>query len=187
MSRRGYGELSLGDMCFEKGGIPQLLDIIAVPLRDHAPHLFQTENYLVDHARQWRKSGRLDASPLANLCDPVASLWINGCHSYNGQNDRVPQAAAEKEAAHSLVLIKPQLLGFRVQQIKSKREVRAEFGFHGDHYRLKVTHPEVEDQYVMRKDGLYPVQKDDVYLCVSLGAPYQQYCYKLVAAVIGLL
>ena len=185
VSRRDYGQLSLADMCFEKGGVPQLLDILAVPLLRHVPQFHQTENYLVDDQRQWRRVGRMEPSSLASLCDPVTSLWPNGHHSSNGRNDRAPEHIVKGQVGDSLVLIKPDRLSILVAQ-KTKRKVRAEFGFRGEDYRLKVTHPEIENEYRDRRNGLYPVEKEDVYLCVGLGEPHRQYCYKLVAAVIGL-
>ena len=63
-----------------------------------------------------------------------------------------------------------------------KRCVRASFSRRGAHYCLWVTDPVVEDQYLARQDGDYPL--GTCYATVSLGEPFEGYCYKLVAALI---
>jgi hypothetical protein len=46
-----------------------------------------------------------------------------------------------------------------------------------------VTDPIVERQYLAQPDGDHAV--GEAYLTISIGEPYQDYCYKLVATVIG--
>jgi hypothetical protein len=45
-----------------------------------------------------------------------------------------------------------------------------------------VTGPIVERQYLAESDAEHPV--GEAYLTISIGEPYQDYCYKLVATVI---
>lgn len=45
-----------------------------------------------------------------------------------------------------------------------------------------VTDPRIERAYLAKADGDYPF--GECYLTVSLGEPFNEYCYKLVAAVI---
>jgi hypothetical protein len=45
-----------------------------------------------------------------------------------------------------------------------------------------VTDPIVERRYLAGEDGQY--QLGECYITVSLGEPYQEYCYKLVAALL---
>ena len=47
-----------------------------------------------------------------------------------------------------------------------------------------MTDPGIERTYLMRKQGEYPLNAKDLYLTVSMGEPFNGYCYKLVAAVI---
>jgi hypothetical protein len=63
-----------------------------------------------------------------------------------------------------------------------KRKVRARFRLNGESYVVAVTDPVVAREYLAKDDGEYPV--DVALLCVSIGEPYQGYCYKLAAAVI---
>ena len=51
-------------------------------------------------------------------------------------------------------------------------------------YWLSVTDPEVEATYYNNDFGEYPITGENVFICVSIGEPYEGYCYKLVAGVI---
>lgn len=64
----------------------------------------------------------------------------------------------------------------------SKRRVQAEFDFRGTKYRLWVTDPLVETEYLAQPDGQYDV--GPAYATISLGETYNGKHYKLVAAVI---
>jgi hypothetical protein len=50
-------------------------------------------------------------------------------------------------------------------------------------YWLWVTDPIAERRYLPESDGEYAV--GEAYLTISIGEPYQDYCYRLVATVIG--
>jgi hypothetical protein len=63
-----------------------------------------------------------------------------------------------------------------------KRRVQARFRFSGYDYWLWVTDPIIERAYLSRPDGHYDL--GECYLTVSLGEPFKDCCYKLVAAVI---
>ncbi len=49
-------------------------------------------------------------------------------------------------------------------------------------YAFWVTAPEYEKQYLAKPDGNYKAGK--CYLTISLGEPYEGFCYKLIAAII---
>ncbi len=63
-----------------------------------------------------------------------------------------------------------------------RRKIRAHFTCGGRRYILAVTDPVIEEHYRAKKNGEYPIKK--ARLCVSLGGPYEGYCYKLVAGII---
>ncbi|MCG2777198.1 MAG: DNA helicase RecQ [Desulfobacterales bacterium] len=178
------GELSLRDISFRDGGIPELLDIISFPLTRHSPHSYQSENYIIDD-RQWVKKGKLSISDLPGLCDDVQSLWINGHHSHNGLNDRIPLNIAEETVLSSLVLVKPRNLRITVDEGPNLlKKIRAKFNLNGVKYWLSVTDPLIEKKYFNKDIGEYTITEENVYLTVSIGEPYEGYCYKLVAAII---
>ena len=122
------------------------------------------------------------------MCDPVNTLWTNGYHSAKGCNDRIPQKIAEEELSSSLLFIKPDILSIIIEvEFNNKRKVRVDFTFKGQKYRLMVTDPEVEKKYLIKKDGIYHIDKHDIYLCISLSRIYEGYAYKLVGAVINFI
>jgi hypothetical protein len=62
-----------------------------------------------------------------------------------------------------------------------KRVVRAHFTYNMENYALIVTDPETERSYKALPDGEYSAEVN--YFTISLGEIYQDYAYKLVAAV----
>jgi ATP-dependent DNA helicase RecQ len=185
VSSRDCGELSPNDIIMQNGKIPALLDIITVPLNKHCPQFCQTENFDIDGSRRWIQKGAFPNSEVSRLCDEADHLWINGYHSYQGLNDRVPLNQADLDLSSSLLFIKPDRLTFIVaENSKLLKKVRAKFDYRGETYCLTVTDPLVENQYLKVNMGEYPVDNNIAYLCVSIGEPHEGYRYKLVAGVV---
>jgi hypothetical protein len=185
VSAREHGELLLSDIRYKGGSSPRLLDITTIPLLNHAPQSYQKENYVIDDSKDWVKNGELKSSLLRRLLDNVKVLWVNGFHSYSGINDRIPQTQAEEELNTSLVLIEPQNISLIVQNELGRKKVRAYFKFNEENYLLAVTDFTAESVYRKKDYGEYPINDDNIYLCVSIGEPYNDFCYKLVAALIN--
>jgi len=164
---------------------PNLLDIISIPIIQHQTHTYQSENYIIDHRKRWLKQGTLSTMQISQLCDTVSTLWINGYHSWNGFNDRLPIDLVEGHINTSLLLIKPDTLSIWVKKEVHHVKIRANFYFNHQQYRFVVTDPKIESLYRFKGEGEYPITKD-IYLCISLGEPFEGYCYKLVAAIINL-
>jgi hypothetical protein len=183
VTQRPNGEVAFDDMSFESGEYPLLLDIVNVPLVRHIPGSYQTENYLIDERYYWVKKGTLALAHLPQFCDTPNTLWINGSSSFNGHNDAVSLAIAEVQLTSSLCLIQPSSLQIHVTPETFGRKVRAEFVFGGEKYKLAVTDPVVEQFYLQGNDGIFRLDDQDRYLCVSLGEPVKGICYKLVAAI----
>lgn len=184
ISERPNQEISEEERRFENGTDPKLLDIVQIEMIEPCPHAHQSENHRIDPQYYWTRHGSVDWKTVQSAVDDVDSLWVNGHHSYNGTNDRVP----EKQAADlhgSLLLIKPRKLVLKVGieggQYR-KRKVRATFDYKNDQYVIAVTDPLIERRYFAKQDGEYPLPQ--ALLCVSLGEGFQNYCYKFVAAVI---
>ncbi len=186
VSDREHQEVSEYERQYQDGSDPQVLDIIDVPLVEPRPDGHQQENWLLDPEQYWVRSGRLPFSGLDRLADGTGNLWLNGHHTYNGRNDQLPvEQAAEVQRSLRLVRVdRLQLKVFAPGEAfdNPKRRVQARFRSGGDDYWLWVTDPVVERAYLARQDGDYPIGR--CFLTVSLGEPFNGFCYKLVAAVI---
>jgi hypothetical protein len=187
VSARPAGEISEEERRFENGRDPRVLDIIDVPMLAGAPHLYQTENHIIDPSYYWAKVGEASWDDLAQFLDSPTTLWTNGDSTYNGLNDRVKLEVASR-LRDSLFLIAPESLMILVQVEGAafgnpRRKVRAQFRYNGVNYILAVIDPMAERAFLAKEDGEYPVR--DAYLCVSLGEAHTDgNCYKLVATLI---
>ena len=142
---------------------------------------------MIDSARRWVQVGRIGWEDLPTWIDGDAPLWINGHSLREGVNDRVPVDEANRPS-DSLMLIKVERLLVSVDPPKSGKThpvLRGKFRYNGVDYRLKITDVEAESK--SRDMGLscgeYTVRKLR-YLTISLGEPFEGYCYKLIAAII---
>ena len=185
VSRQETGELSTGEIRMNNGDIPQCMDIITIETQRAADHPYQKENVLIAEKRPWIWQRKLPPDALPHLVDDVNSLWPTGFHSTNGVNDRVPEETVKEANEPSLYLIRPD--GFTLvvsDDIDGRNKVRARFAYRDTPYLLSVTDPGIERTYLVKDHGEYPLSNRDLYLTVSLGKPFNGYCYKLVAAVI---
>ena len=94
VSARDGQEVSEYERQYEDGSDPRVLDVVDVPVLEPRPQGYQTENWLLDPRRYWEKAGRLSPLDLAPLRDPDGPLWIDGHHTWNGRNDKIPLEAA---------------------------------------------------------------------------------------------
>jgi hypothetical protein len=183
VSREPGGELSSADIILTDGQMPRLLDLLRISLLRPVPQGCQTENHRSNPAFCWEKQGVYARKDLGLLADEPPSLWVNGCHSTGGQNDRVPADVADETLSSSLYLIRPDGLRVTVNNAPDKRRVRASFEYRGVTYSLKITDRKVERYYSEKADGSFPVDVENIFLCVSLGEPFEGFRYKLVASV----
>ncbi|MGD0231570.1 MAG: hypothetical protein ABSC19_14655 [Syntrophorhabdales bacterium] len=187
VSARPSAEISEEERRYETGQDPVVLDIIDIPFIAPAPLLHQTENHIIDGEYYRAKRGELPWEEMKRLVDKPETLWPNGDSTYLGLNDRIMLDTAAKMTG-SLVLIQPISPSIHVQTEGAefgnpRRRVRASFEYHGTNYILIVTDPVAERKFLGKPDGRYPL--DESYLCISLGEVHtDNYCYKLVAAVI---
>lgn len=179
------GELALTQMTLADGSLPRLLDIIDIPLGPGLPREYQSENHALRPV-PWRRTGRLPQDHLSHLCDQPEGLWENGWASLSGQNDRLPEETARRRHQTSLYLIQPQHLTVIVETgAQLLKQVRAAFVYQGQSYRFMVTDPEIERRFMMQPSGEYPITDPQACLTISLGEPFQGFCYKLVAAILA--
>jgi ATP-dependent DNA helicase RecQ len=184
VSREGTGELSVCATTMQNGKVPGLLDIITIFLGEACPHDYQSENHFVAD-KPWIWEGAIPLSQAEQLCDAVDHLWINGYHSLNGLNDRMPLNLVTGSLSSSLLFIRPDSLCIIVgKDLKGLKKARAKFIYNGETYRLPVTDPIVEADYMRRDVGSYPVEQTQPYVTVSISEPFEGFCYKLAAGVI---
>jgi hypothetical protein len=186
VSARPSEEVSEEERRYENGQDPRVLDVIDIPLLEPRPKDYQQENWLLDPQFYWVKIGAIAWRDLPRYLDAARTLWINDISSYNGQNDRIPLEQAQTLRS-SLKLIQVNDLHLRVFKPgeafgNPKRRVQGHFSWKGTSYRLWVTDPIVERNYLAMEDGEYLV--GEAYLTISLGEPYEGYSYKLIATVI---
>jgi len=190
VSSRNTEEISNSDCQYENGRQPHFLDIIEIPLKKYHPQSFQFENYLIDDGYYWEKKGVFNFQELNSLCDNPTSLWSPHGSSYYGIKDRVDEYFSN-ELDDSLYFINPDNLTIIVQVEGAEfhnpiRKVRARFEYNDVTYLFPVTDPIVENQYLQKEDGHYPFRhtKNRVFICVSIGLPFNGYCYKFVASIL---
>ena len=186
VSARDGEEVSEYERQYEDGSDPRVCDVMDAPVLESRPKDYQTENWLLDPKYYWVKVGRLPWLELSALVDPSAPLWIDGHGTYNGRNDKVPLEAAGS-VADSLRLIHIHQLTLRVYKPgeafgNNKRRVQGWFMHAGPEYGLWVTDPGFERRYLKKLDGACEI--GECYLTISLGEPYGDACYKLIAAII---
>lgn len=186
VSDRPSQEVSEYERQYQDGSDPRVLDVIDIPLLKHCPDGYHSENWLLDPYYYWERAGRLSATDLAGLLDPVQPLWIDGSSTYNGLNDKMSLGDAEALDS-SLTLIRVPQVRLRVFAPGAafgdhKRRVQASFDHAGASYRLRITDPEYERQFLAEPDGEYWLA--DTFLTISISEPFKGDVYKLVAAVI---
>jgi hypothetical protein len=186
VSSREHQEISDQERNYDDGTDPKLLDVIEVPLIGARPHEFQQENWLLNPTFYWEKKGRLEWAGLRDFVESDGSLWLNNNSSYNGLNDRIALEVAVTLRS-SLRLIHVDRLTIDVSSPGSafgnfKRRVQGRFEHDGDDYWLWVTDPVYERRFLAQPNGTYPL--GECCLTISLGEPYDNFAYKLIAAII---
>lgn len=119
---------------------------------------------------------------MPNWLDTPQSLWGPGYSSYEFINNRVPDTATVTESLSLIQVDELQIIVGPKSSEYPKRIVRGEFQYKRQSYRMAITDPDIESQYLADNDGLYTI--DRPVLCVSFGEPYQGFYYKLIAAVL---
>lgn len=187
ISDRQAEEVSERERQYENGSDPKLLDVIYVPLLAPAPGCHQPENWRLDPGFYWKKVGELSREDLFAFVSEEEPLWFNGVSTFHGENDEMSHSLADR-LTDSLRLIFLQnglsLFVFAPKQAfgNSKRRVLAAFNYAGTHYRLWVTDPEIEREFLNKPNGEYVLGAS--FLTISVGEPFNGNCYKLVAAII---
>ena len=187
VSTRPGGELSEQERWFENGVDPKVGDIINVPMLGKQKHAFQTENHTIDDGFYWSLHRSATWKEIKDLVDSFSGeLWGNDSSSYNGLKDRVSlDVACNIHESLKLIYVTDLLIIVQVEGAafnNAKRKLRGQFSLNGHLYRLSITDPLIERRYFAGGDGEFPIGA--AALCISLGEPYQDFAYKLIAGMI---
>lgn len=151
------------------------LDLVDLSLVMHRPYLYQRENFELSSDAVHRIS-HLCAEDAIALADQPSQLWKS---RYMGMTSKLPLSDALQEQ-NSLVLIR--CSNVRIYPVDSlHRKFRVRFAHLGVAYDLPVTDPKV----ALLAEGMPGGRMiPDALLTLSLGLPFHDYCYKLVASLI---
>jgi len=186
VSSRGSQEVSLQDTGL--GTYPDVGDILRIRFTEPKPSYYQSENHVIAPGFGWQRLGRKSFGELVKLAaiEP-ADLWVNYHHTFNGINDKMPIAIANRQTK-SLVLIEPEDLVV-TNDIEGdgtygppKRKHRIHFRYSGSQYTLACTDPWVENNAAFSGDST-PIKEKSL-LCVSLGEEFNEHAFKLIASII---
>ncbi|MBU3696541.1 hypothetical protein [Dechloromonas sp.] len=156
-------------------GLASPLDLLDLSLASCRPYLYQRENVELGPDALHRIS-HLDAEDAIELADSPQNLWRSRQVS---EANRLPLSDALHEQ-NSLTLIR--CSNVRIYSVApAQRKFRARFVHQNETYDLPVTDPDVQRLAAgMPRGRLIP----DALLTLSLGLPFHNYCYKLVASLI---
>jgi hypothetical protein len=177
------GALTYYDMMYEDGTRPRVLDIVQIWMKHPCPDGCQQENHLIDDTSCWAKLGTVSPVWLLKACDNSAPLWVDGCGTSHGMNDRVPALHASGLCS-SLRLVEQEGLTLHSQIEPFGPKVRAEFDLEEGHYKLCVTDAVWEPRYLAKALTTYKV-RGRYMMCISLGKEFNGFRYKLVASIVG--
>lgn len=189
VSDRHEGGLSLDDCRLEGGGLPQLLDIVSIPLIEPQPTPSQPENWRIDAARYWRKLN-LRRHPELEIDEP-RNLWL----APRQQLDRITQTElAALRRRRSLNLVEVQdfriQLGWNEYQGNRTPRRRALFRYNGTAYDLGMTDPSIQARYCTPHPERTQIVRleagNNCKLCISLTPELHGCHFKVAAAVIEL-
>ena len=173
--------LPLSSTVCSDGHQVSVLDVVAAKWGAAVPVMHQRENRLLGKVTLTRvaRAGWDDLSALSD--DASAGLWVDGCSSGCGLNDRVPQQQLPYVAGSLQLVAAPGLVLHRAVGYAGRVKHRASFWVGKRSYNLALTDT-VATHWLKTIDRL---ELAEAYVCVSLAMPFHDgYAYKVAAAVI---
>jgi len=189
------GELLPKHMTLEGGGQLRPLDVVDIPVTEHAGDPLHPEDWRVTD-EHWRFVETCSPEMLLSLVERPPSLWLQAGRPSDRVSTEFLQAL---NAGQSLYLIRPQ--NFRLRYWREfntfrgyvQKKTRALFNYNGVAYDMSFTDPKATAEYC----GAYPTEDepakeittpcgDHCVLCVSLTPPLNGTHYKVVATLLPL-
>ncbi|MSQ15141.1 MAG: hypothetical protein EXR50_04680 [Dehalococcoidia bacterium] len=141
---------------------------------------------MLDATKYWKRIGRANLSELQELTDDPSLLWENGYRSASGLNNRLPVANAVGVNCSLYLLyidnMRLEIVAPGTDFGDPRPRVQGIFTYRGSDYSIRVTDPLIEEQYLYGSNEEFMI--GECYATISLGEPYEGYCYKYVAAII---
>lgn len=174
---------------------PQLFDILEIDFIQPLPQVHQPENWLID-TTPWRLVDRLETVSEVQkqkVREFITDIAMGKPYIFNDFEKKIKyDYLASHPVSSSLVVVKPEQVDFKISS-DDDWKIKASFKIKNSHYCLSVTDPVFLDKMQHLPDGNYPALElkipdfnpEQVFFTISLGEPYFEYCYKLVAAVIS--
>ena len=183
MSKREHGDVGEYERQYEHGTDPRVLDIIDVPVVRACPKDYHTESWLLDDGHYWENQGKYPSLDLNRLTDPWHRFGWMGIAPTTVAMTVCPcrPSGSRRRCAYSALIDWNLRCAPGEAFGNSKRRVQGAFPTRDADTR-SVTDPTYERRYLGKINGEY--QLGACYLAVSLGEPYNNACYKLVAAII---
>ncbi|MBD2516398.1 hypothetical protein H6G93_15520 [Nostoc sp. FACHB-973] len=186
----------------EDGREPQVFDIIRIQCSRPQRRYHHPENWLIEPNKLWKIVGTPTLSQVQQLLNPEVIKHSSSAELLGNSDKRVCYNDLKLVAAESsLALIKPRELQWEINP--EHKKYRANFSLGGTSYNFTITDPLWKSQLKYLEEGIYSCEEvieklelenydcNNFLLTISLGEPFspteteEEFCYKLVAAVIN--
>ena len=184
VSKLHNGILNAAHLFLDNGNEAALLDVLDIGLARPKPDIHQPENWLLDGS-VWKLHAQQNVLPFAAS---LKNAIVPGPDLLRGCTDRVAWADLQaKHADASLALVAPERLELLlIHKPDGRHQVRGRFALKNIEYNLSMTDP-IWEKKIHNEGNLRLSQAERKFLVtVSLGEPFNDYCYKVIAAIIFL-
>jgi len=165
------------------GSPTEVLDVVRIEVKEPRPEPYQPENWVITD-KKWKLISRPGSEEHQSI---IWSNIVTGPTLLGNQSDRIHIRKFEDQPAEaSLALIMPSKIEWTIGiDIKGHRQTRAVFKLKGTTYDLAVTDEAWKRHLGKLSKGSHPVKSGEKFLLtISLGEPFNKYCYKLVSSVL---
>lgn len=166
-----HGAIIDSDMQYDSLDFCKPFDVVSVPVLQHCPVALQSENYLIDRSKYWKKLGTMDLDELLDICPLNDDAFIfKNTWSYLVPEDTVG-------IDHSLVMVRVYDLEINHEFRGSPAYKKCSFIYHRNQYNfMSITDPEyrnseptqlVGDAILIISIPEAPDNNNRIYKCVS--------------------
>ena len=154
----------------------KLLDIIEIDILEKQPQSYQSENVIFNET-SLRICGSFKREELSKLCNNVSVIF--------GNFDKAVSLDEIDDLNHSLLFLclkEFEVVNKVYEDKKDRPQTRLIFNHHGNEYDFPITDPSFLHRFKVRPDLIK--QKNEIYVCSSLGILWKNSFYKLIAGII---